>query len=115
VDAIVKIEFVTVVAGEGTVVGAGESLGWWSCPKANKPAPLTLTSTALDPASAPLKAIPFFTFLHNFAFNLLQPPTLSLFKYPFFTSSFRSGAQPHTDSTKEHRRIWGLLINVQLA
>jgi hypothetical protein len=53
-DSMVQIEFVTVVAGEGNVMGAGKSLGWSSCPKANDPAPLTLTSTALDPASAPL-------------------------------------------------------------
>jgi hypothetical protein len=54
VDVMVQIDFVTVEAGEGNLVGAGDSLGWSSCPKANKPAPLTLTSTALDPDSAPL-------------------------------------------------------------
>jgi hypothetical protein len=40
------------------------------------------------PPLLPCKAIPFFTFLHNFALNLLQPPTLSLFKYPFLRLRF---------------------------
>lgn len=64
-EFMVQIDVVTVGAREGNSVGAGDSLGWSSCPKANKPAPLTLTSTALDPASLPYKAIPFFTFLRD--------------------------------------------------
>ena len=66
-DFMVQIDVVTAGAREGNSVGAGGSLSWSSCPKANKPAPLTLTSSALDPASLPYGAISFFTFLRDYS------------------------------------------------